>query len=317
MLSKFSIVQQYVQIYRNEDLTMAPMTVRMPIALAIIALPFLGLVVNAADDPASAKRQEMIDLGLQHETAWDFYQALVEEADGGEPLTWQNMPDWGGVYGRTKGGLSFDPEGPPQGDALPTAKFTPEYHARLMQSYEDLKNGIEYDPLSQCVPPGYPRWLGMPFLREFIVRPEQTTMIAEAFNSVRRIYTDGRDHMPEDYQYPEENGDSIGVWNGDKLITHTNMLMAHMYERSQGFYSDQVEGVEIWEKIDDRTLIAHVWLYDPPALLEPWYTRQSYTLLTDPDKILRIGHWECKGNQNNDVIQTEDGGSIFTDFTFD
>ena len=27
-------------------------------------------------------------------------------------------------------------------------------------------------------------------------------MITEAFNSVRRIYTDGRDHLPEEERYP-------------------------------------------------------------------------------------------------------------------
>ena len=30
-------------------------------------------------------------------------------------------------------------------------------------------------------------------------------MIAEAFNSVRRIYTDGRGHVPEEYRFPTEN----------------------------------------------------------------------------------------------------------------
>jgi hypothetical protein len=74
--------------------------------------------------------------------------------------------------------------------------------------------------------------------------------------------------------------------------------------------------VEIWEKIDDRTVVGHVWIYDPPALLEPWYTRQSYTRLHNPDNSLRIRHWACKGNPNNDVIETEEGGSQFTDFTF-
>jgi hypothetical protein len=156
----------------------------------------------------------------------------------------------------------------------------------------------------------------MPFLREFIVTPDQTTMIAEAFNSVRRIYTDGTEHIPEEDRYPTENGDSIGFWDNGRLITHTNQLMAHLYERSQGFYSDEVEGVEIWEKVDERTLVAHSWIYDPPALLEPWYTRQSYTVLTNPDRMIRIRHWACKGNPNNDVIETEEGGSQFTDFTF-
>ena len=27
-----------------------------------------------------------------------------------------------------------------------------------------------------------------------------------------------------------------------------------------------------------------MWVYDPPALVEPWYTKQSYLKLSDPDK---------------------------------
>lgn len=285
-------------------------------ALAIIAASFLGPAGVNADDNTAAERQKMKELGLKYESAWALYQALKEQANGGEKLTWSHVPNWGGVYTRTKGGTTFDPDGPPQGEVPTTAKFTPEYHARLMKAVIERKNGIEYDPLSQCIPPGYPRWLDMPFLREYIVTPDQTTMIAEAFNSVRRIYTDDRGHIPEEDRYPTENGDSIGFWDGDKLITHTNQLMAHMYERAQGFYSEQVESVEIWEKVDDRTLVAHVWVYDPPALVEPWYTRQSYTKFKDPDNSLRIRHWACKGNPNNDVVETEEGGSQFNEFDF-
>jgi hypothetical protein len=283
--------------------------------LLLVLLPIFFLNLDAADT-AQMKKNEMIALGLKYDNAEALYQALVEKAGGGQILNWKNMPDWEGVYGRSKRGLRFDPDGPLVGE-LPTAKFTPEYHARLLKTLEDRKNNIEYDPLSQCIPPGYPRWLDMPFMREFIVTPNQTTMIAEAFNSVRRIYTDGRGHVPEEYRFPTENGDSIGVWDGQRLITHTNQLMAHMYERSQGFYSEQVEGVEVWEKIDERTLVAHVWIYDPPALIEPWYTRQSYTKLSNEDKLLRVNHWACKGNPNNDVIETEVGGSDFRDFNFD
>ncbi len=281
----------------------------------LLALAFLAPSVSQAENDTSAERAKMKALGLQYESAWEFFLALKKQAGGGRPLTWENIPDWGGVYTRTKGGTAFDPDGPPQGEP-PSAKFTPEYHAKMMKTVEDRKNGVEYDPLSQCIPPGYPRWLDMPFLREFIVTPDQTTMIAEAFNSVRRIYTDGRDHIPEEDRYPTENGDTIGFWDGDKLITHTNQLMAHMYERAQGFYTEQVESVEIWQKIDANTLIGHVWVYDPPALAEPWYTRQSYTKLKNDDNSLRIRHWACKGNPNNDVVETEEGGSDFSDFDF-
>jgi hypothetical protein len=38
--------------------------------------------------------------------------------------------------------------------------------------------------------------------------------------------------------------------------------------------------------------------------------------LTNDDKALRIHYWDCAENQNNTVIQTEDGSSQFRDFTF-
>ena len=293
---------------------MSPMKSVRHIGVAIAAFSLMGPAVIQAEDDHAAERQAMKELGLKYESAWDLYMALKERENGGQPLTWQNTPDWSGVRARTKGGTAHDPDGPPQGEP-PSARFTPEYHAKMMKTVEDRKIGIEYDPLSQCESPTYPRWLNMPFLREFVVTPKQTVIITEAFNAVRFIYTDGRDHLPEEDRYPTESGDTIGFWSNGKLYTHTNQIMGHMYERAQGFYTDEAETVEIWEEVDDRTIVGHVWMYDPPALLEPWYTRQSYTKLTDQDTN-RLRHWACKGNPNNDVVETEEGGSQFSDFDF-
>ena len=85
-------------------------------------------------------------------------------------------------------------------------------------------------------------------------------------NDIRRIYTDGREHIPEADRYPLWNGDSIGFWDGGKLVIHTNSLRSGQYQRTQPEYTEQVETVEIWEKVDDKTLVAHVWVYDPPSL---------------------------------------------------
>jgi hypothetical protein len=178
----------------------------------------------------------------------------------------------------------------------------------------DVKKGIEWDPISTCAPPGHPRWLTEPFLREFIVTPNQTWLINEMVNDVRRVYTDGRGHVPEEDRYPLYNGDSIGFWDGDKLVAHTNQLMPGIYQRSNPDYTDQVETVEIWRKADDKTLTADVWVYDAPALAEPWHVKQAYVKLSDPD--LRIRYWNCAENQNNTVYQTGDGTTQFNNFTF-
>ena len=177
--------------------------------------------------------------------------------------------------------------------------------------------GIEWDPISTCAPPGHPRWLTEPFLKDFVVTPDQTYLINEMVNDIRRVYTDGRGHPAEDDRYPLYNGDSIGFWDGDKLVIHTNQLRAGIYQRRNPDYSDQVETVEIWQKVNPQLIEVDVWVYDPPALVEPWYTKQAYAKLDDQGKSLRIRFWHCGENQNNAVVETEGGGTQFSDFTFD
>ena len=286
------------------------------IAIAAVALAgATALLIGTIDAQDSADtRERMIELGRQHGTAAALYQALRTQANGGRRLSPASLPDWTGVYTRARGGITYDPDQP--AGALPTARLTPAYHARLLERIALADKGIEWDPISTCAPPGHPRWLTEPFLREFVVTPDQTWLINEMVNDIRRIYTDGRDHVPEADRYPLYNGDSIGFWDGHRLVIHTNQLREGIYQRRNPDYTDQVETVEIWEKVDDRTIEVDVWVYDPPALLEPWYTKQSYAKLDDPDAMLRIRYWHCGENQNNTVVQTEGGSTQFRDFTF-
>jgi hypothetical protein len=261
-------------------------------------------------------RQAMQSLGLQYATAWDLYQGLLAQAGGGTRLSSNDMPDWTGLWTWNAGrGFAFDP-GMPEGVST-TAKLTPEFQRRFEESLVLLRKGLEYDPISSCAPPGFPRWLAIPFLREHIVTPDQTWLTSETVNNVRRVYTDGRGHMAPEDRYPLYYGDSIGFWNQQKALTiHTNQLRAGIYQRGNPEYTDQVETVEIWQKVDESTIEADVWVYDPPALLEPWYVRQRYSKVPNDDTLLRIRYWDCVENPNNAVYQTPDGGTQFRDFTF-
>ena len=275
-----------------------------------------GLSSAPAGSLPQRTKEQNADLGRQHKTAWDLYQALKAEAKGGQRLTPAAMPDWSGVYSRPADkGFTFDPDTP--AGAVTTAKLTPEYQAKLEKRVADVKRGIEWDPISTCAPPGHPRWLTEPFLREFVPSPDQTWLINEMVNDIRRVYTDGRDHVPQEDRYPLYNGDSIGFWDGGSLVVHTNQLQGGIYQRQNPDYTDQVETVEIWRKADAATLVADVWVYDPPALTEPWYVQQRYVKLADAEKALRIRYWNCAENTNNAVSQTKDGTTRFDGFTFD
>jgi len=265
---------------------------------------------------AARTKDQNRELGRQHKSAADLFEALRTEAKNGTTLEWDRLPDWSGIYTRPlKAGLAFDPDTPPGG--RPTARLTPEFEKKLTARIEGVKKGIEWDPISTCAPPGMPRWLSEPFLREFIVTPKQTWLINEMVNDIRRVYTDGRGHVPEEDRYPLYNGDSIGFWDGDHLVIHTNQLQAGIYQRAHPDYTEQVETVEIWHKGDPTTLLADVWVYDPPALAEPWYVQQAYKKVDEQGGNLRIRYWNCGENQNNSVYQTKDGTTQFHDFTFD
>ena len=287
---------------------------RFAVAVVAAVVVMSSASVSSAAIQLPATKAELTALGREHRTAWDLYKALEKQANGGQRLRGDQLPDWTGIYSRNAIIFDFDPD---QGtNRLPTAKLTPEYEKKLLDKLDRIERGIEFDPLSNCAPPGHPRWLTEPFLREFVPTPDQTYLINEMVNDIRRIYTDGRGHVPEADRYPLYNGDSIGFWDGPRLVIHTNQLTSGQYQRTQPEYTDQVETVEIWQKVDDRNIVAHVWVYDPPSLAEPWYVKQTYTKLSNEDRSLRIRYWDCGENQNNQVIQTDSGSSQFSDFTF-
>jgi hypothetical protein len=288
------------------------------LAAAAVAATTLALTASVtAQQPIapSAEKQRMTALGVEHRTARALYEHFKKEAGNGQALTWASVPDWTGIWTREASPFFWDPDqGSPT--ALPTAKLTPEHERLLRDKLDKVNRGIEFDPLSNCEPAGMPRWIVEPFLKEFVVTPAQTYLINEMQNEIRRVYTDGRDHPGEADAYPLWEGDSIGFWDGDKLVIHTSQMRAGQYQRIQPFYTEQVETVEVWGRTDPTTMLVHVWAFDPPALAEPWYTRQVYKQLSNDDLSLRIRYWHCGENQNNAVEQTDSGTSDFSNFTF-
>jgi len=233
--------------------------------------------------------------------SWDEFQAMRKAAHGGTRLTWRTLPDWTGLWEHT-GGFHFDPQ---QKGPKATAALTPAYQQMYDRKLADIAKGIQWDPLSACLPAGYPRWLLEPFLREFILRPEESWLLTEQNAEIRRIYTDNRGHVPADEAYPLWEGDSVGFWDGDTLVIHTNNLKAGQYQRDQPDFSDQATTVERMRKTGPDTIEDIVDVYDPVSLTRPWHVRQVYRRVKTPG--LRINHWSCE--ENNNTVRTDNGST--------
>jgi hypothetical protein len=289
----------------------APAFVTM-LALTLSAQPASAQGSGAAGQSATEWQQKHA-LGLEHRSAPDLYLALKTAARGGrENPPFSQLPDWSGLWTQA-GGSTFVGAGPT--GVMP--KLTPSAAAAVKEGETLATQGISYDEnLSDCGPPGFPRWLVVPFLREFIVRPEQTWLSSETVNNVRRIYTDGRGHLKPEDAYPLYYGDSVGFWDGQKLVIHTNSLMQRSMGRGQPQQSERMETVEVWEKVNPTTIVADVWIYDPAVYVEPWYMQRRYRQVPNDDKSLRMNYWNCVENPNNEVFKTPDGNTQYRDFTF-
>jgi hypothetical protein len=224
------------------------------------------------------------------------------------------MPDWSGIWtrgaapGKRNPGLKFDPDQPgdlSQGQV--TAQLTPKFEEAYRQKLKQVKLGNEWDQLSDCLPSGFPRWLTEPFLREYVVLPDETRLINEQQSEVRRIYTDGRGHVPEDEAKPLWTGDSIGFWDGDTLVVHTIRVTHGQYQRQNPDYSEATSTLERIRMVSPDLIQYDVTVWDPKGLKKPWHVVDYYTRVTVPGS--RIDMWSCE--QNNNVVRTKSGSSQF------
>jgi hypothetical protein len=246
-------------------------------------------------------------------TAWEHYQARLAEAGGGTQHTAETIPDWSGLWENSPGSFfSLRPGEPFLGRGMATEtslKLTPLYAAEHEMRMRQGEAGQDFDPITWCLPSGFPRWLVEPFLKEFLAMPDRSLLMNEMNNEVRRIYTDGRGHIPDDFAYPMWFGDSIGFWDGPTLVIHTNNIKANLLQREQPALSGKLETVEEWTEIREGLMELKISLYDPEALLEPHHSIRYYSNIDDQDGALRVLHWSCAENQP--VVRTAAGGSTF------
>ena len=148
----------------------------------------------------------------------------------------------------------------------------------------DERQRIELDPVFHCYPPGMVR-LGPPSdFEDFGIRaveilqtPGMVIIVFERRNSIRYIYTDGREH-PKLLE-PTWNGHSIGRWDGDTFVVDTIGLRDEAWLNSEGHeHSTELHVVERFRRVAADTIEIERTLTDPIALEKPYTSRISIKL---------------------------------------
>lgn len=242
-----------------------------------------------------------------------------------------DLPDWSGTWSR-RGGTVFDrgtwtlngvptnPDSPGADVSAPGARANPPYNAEWEAIYREhlaLRDaGLFPDPLTRCISHGFPRIFNALAPVEFVVRPEQTWILAEHTRATMRIYTDGTEHPPVDERWHNFYGHSVGHWEGDTLVFTTVALKGwrdhdSVLDRSGLVLSDQAHAttrIRRTEENGEDLLLVRITLEDPVSLTEPWVVEKRFYRQPARTKIF---DYEC--NEYNRAIVDENGRSLILD----
>jgi|ERR1019366_1567297 hypothetical protein len=148
--------------------------------------------------------------------------------------------------------------------STPAPSYKPELQAKVKNLFD---NESKTDQVFYCGKPGIPR-IGPP--RKIVQTAKEVIFFYEDISGdpYRIIPIDGRPHRAD--ADPTYYGDSVGHWEGDKLVVDVNKFVEDTWFGENGyFHSDEMHVTErLWK--DGQNLIYQVTVDDPKVLTAPW-----------------------------------------------
>jgi hypothetical protein len=166
--------------------------------------------------------------------------------------------------------------------------LTPEYMAKWEIIRKSRMSGsYEYDPIANCLPPGMPHMMSMPYGMEIMQSKDRITFFSEWQDALRRVYLDGRKPTAKILNDPTYAGYSTGHWEGDTLVVDTVALHPNSFIDTSSPHSEEMTIRERIRFISPGVLENRITVTDPKALTKPWETVYNYRKATPPNDELR------------------------------
>ena len=202
------------------------------------------------------------------------------------------LPDFSGVWeiggggggGRGRGGGRG---GGPSGPQLTAAA---EATRKALQA-----RGTEDNQTANCLPPGMPGIMGQPYPMEFLLTPGKVTIVIEAYQQIRHIYTDGRP-LPADPD-PKFHGTSVGRWEGDTLVVETVGFSPLTQIAGNVPHSGKMRILERFRLSEPDTMTIETTITDPDVLQVPYTSARTLRRHRD----WTIAEYICEENNRNFV----------------
>ena len=252
-------------------------------------------VDNRFGQKGSGADKYVIKSPYAFKTAREHYDAWLKKAGGGTRHTLATLPNWDGVW---NAGRSWLDSSDIQASTV-AAALTPQYREFYVQQVKAEAEGRHWWAAAFCLPDGFIRGISRG-PQQFVTRPDQVLMLTDTLVStqVRWVHTDGKGHRPDEQQFPQWLGESIGFWDGTALVIHTNQIRQWNATHSLFEWSDELTAVERYERVGNE-IVAEVTLYDPVAFLYPLHARFRMTRDQKNDRMVFSTCTDTNGPSSN------------------
>lgn len=215
-------------------------------------------------------------------------RARAPKADlsGPAPHLPNGKPSMSGVWGQVRRADVTDSKIPGYVKELP---YT-EWGKKEWQSYDAGKG----DYAGTCLPFGISRTIYGPHPIQIIQDNDFLVFLAEQNSWFHTVPTDGR-AIDKDLP-PSWFGDSVGHWEGDKLVIDTRNINGYVRVDTIGHpLSDQAHLINTFRRVDFGHAEHTYTVDDPKTYTRPWTITETWTLKPD----VRIMEYSCEeGNRD-------------------
>lgn len=204
--------------------------------------------------------------------------------DSGSP------PDLSGVWspaggGRGGGAARGGARGAPPATPQLKPEYKEKYDAQRAKEREANAKGEQLAVAGLCEPYGMPTMMQVAvYPMEIIQRPEQVTIITEAFSEVRRIYI-GKPQLSLDDVDPGYYGHEVGHWEGDTLVVDTIGIKDSIRGYQELPHSDELRIDERIRRTGPNALDDQITLTDPVVLEKPYTYTLHYRFVPDYEMV--------------------------------
>ncbi len=198
----------------------------------------------------------------------------------------QSHPDFTGIWTTTTEDTADISRDLLPGEEISLTPYGAERYKKV-----DMANSPSY----HCLPYGPTRSLQATNPFQIVQTPDLFTMIFEHID-YRLIYTDGRGHPEDIADYPEWMGNSVGKWEGDRLVEDTIGMREETWLDTNGFeHSDKLHLIERYQKTGPDNFRWTVTVDDPVFYTKPF----TYSRIARRMKNVRLMPARCADNEQS------------------